>query len=148
MKSKKIFFVIFIILVIIILFASNYKYNRQINISTFDKLYIYKFEESKGFNQYKVDNQQKKAIWNLIENMTPNKNKISQDDYIKTGGYAAFYFKKDSIKNVFYLKDKGNDELYIELDIYDKNNKIINTLYFTSSTQLAKKIKDVIFIPN
>lgn len=150
MKIKNKIFLIFLLIIIFIIIATiayrkiNYKYIKQLNLDTSTELNIYKFKEGTGFIDNKASNSQKKAIWNLINNMVLIE-KITLNDGNQTFGvHPSFYFKKDNIKTVFYLRKLSNEKLYIIVDEYDNVGNIANTFYYTSNIQFAEKIKNVI----
>lgn len=148
-KTKMNIFILSLIVVVLILIISyiaiTYPYNNQLNISMYDKVYVYKFKEGTGFIENKASHSQKKAIWNLIEKMNPSE-KIKRDGYTPAGGFYAFYFKKNNIKTVFSLEKLDDNKLYITVSKFDKESKYINSYFYMSKMDIAEKIKNVIIL--
>lgn len=142
MKRKVVFIILFCFLTSFLVFAKmNFKFNKQLGVSSFNKLYIYRFEVGKGWQEDKASYEQKKAVWDLLDNMISNMPPPKlKSEYTILGGYKSFYFKNKDFRTEVYLDDYGNDELFITVYNLGKDGIERDVKYFTLSTRTAEKI--------
>lgn len=145
MKRKIVLIILFCFLALFLVFAKmNFKFNKQLGISSFNELYIYRFEVGKGWQEDKASYEQKKAVWSLLDSMLPSMPKTKpKNEYALLGGYKSFYFKNKNSKTEFILDDYGNDELFITVYNLTQDGIGQDVKYFTSSTHIAEKILNV-----
>lgn len=145
MKRKIVFIILFCFLASFLVFAKmNFKFNKQLGVSSFNKLYIYRFEVGKGWQEDKASYEQKKAVWSLLDSMVPSMPKTKpKSELITLGGYKSFYFKNKNLRIEFILDAYGNDELFITAYNLAKDGIGRDVKYFTSSTHIAEKILNV-----